>query len=85
MLTNTQFTRQGFEAMLATLRPSTLAALVYDIGWAIESRELSPSEWSFLAQLAVRELAQNQGVDKARELIAAEGLGDVPATPETKQ
>ncbi len=71
-----QFTQQGFAAMLAALRPSTLAALAYDIGWAIEARELSPSEWAFLGKMATRALVDNQGVDKARELITAEGLGE---------
>lgn len=60
-------------ALLANLRPSTLAGVVYDLGWALEDGDLPKSQYAWACKMALDELVRNQGVDKARELIAAEG------------
>lgn len=70
-------TKQSWEAMIHTLRPSTLAGLVYDLGWGMDEGVLRKSEWAFFAKMALHELVKHVGVDAAREMIGFEG-GLVP-------
>lgn len=54
------------------LKPSTLAGMVADLGWAIEDRTLSPSQYAWMVRVCLNELVKNQGVERAREMIAQE-------------
>ena len=66
-------TQASWAAMLQTLRPSTLAGLVHDLGWALEEKTVLKSEWAFLVKMSLNELISNVGVAEARKLIELEG------------
>ena len=64
---------QYIRTLVAHLRPSTLAGLIYDIGWAVEEEGLSKSQYLALVKVALDTLVQHGGVEEARELIRLEG------------
>ena len=71
------YTKQSWQGMINTLRPSTLAGLVYDLGWALDEGLISKAEWAFFVKMALNKLVTLVGVDAAREMVGFEA-GLVP-------